>query len=241
MRQADLSDFPVAILAGGLATRLGKLARNIPKSLLTVAGKPFLAHQLALLRDQGIKRVVLCVGHLGKKIQSRFGDGADFGLELEYSYDGPNLIGTGGAVRKALSLLGEQFFVMYGDSYLPIDFHPVAAAFWQSEKSALMTVLRNENRWDTSNVRFENGKLLEYSKQHRTASMHYIDYGLSIFSERAFTGTPQAFDLSKLVGRLVAQQEMEGYEVQTRFYEIGSPGGLAELEKLLTSQKALVR
>ena len=129
MKGAELADFPIAVLAGGLATRLGPLAENLPKSLLSVAGEPFLAHQLALLRNQGIKRAVLCVGHLGEKVNAAFGNGASFGMTLEYSYDGPRLIGTGGAVRKALPLLGDQFFVMYGDSYLPIDFEPIASAF----------------------------------------------------------------------------------------------------------------
>jgi N-acetyl-alpha-D-muramate 1-phosphate uridylyltransferase len=237
MKGAELADFPIAILAGGLGTRLGPLAGNLPKSLLSVAGEPFLAHQLALLRNQGIKRVVLCVGHLGEKISSAIGDGASFGMALEYSYDGPRLIGTGGAVRKARPLLGDQFFVMYGDSYLPIDFEPVASAFCQSGKAGLMTVFRNENRWDTSNVRFENGRILEYSKGHPTASMHYIDYGLSVFSARAFDNTPEAFDLSELLVRLVAKGELAGHEVQKRFYEIGSPRGLDELEKFLSRQK----
>jgi N-acetyl-alpha-D-muramate 1-phosphate uridylyltransferase len=180
---------------------------------------------------------VLCVGHLGEKISSAIGDGASFGMALEYSYDGPRLIGTGGAVRKARTLLGDQFFVMYGDSYLPIDFEPVASAFCQSGKAGLMTVFRNENRWDTSNVRFENGRILEYSKGHPTASMHHIDYGLSVFSARAFAGTPEVFDLSELLVCLVAKRELAGHEVQKRFYEIGSHRGLDELEKFLSRQK----
>ena len=241
MKGAELADFPIAVLAGGLATRLGPLAENLPKSLLSVAGEPFLAHQLALLRNQGIKRAVLCVGHLGEKVNAAFGNGASFGMTLEYSYDGPRLIGTGGAVRKALPLLGDQFFVMYGDSYLPIDFEPIASAFCQSGKAGLMTVFRNENRWDTSNVRFENGRILEYSKGHPTASMHHIDYGLSVFAARAFAGTTEVFDLSELLVRLIAQGDLAGHEVQQRFYEIGSPRGLDELEKFLSSKKATVR
>jgi len=238
MKGAELADFPTAILAGGLATRLGPVAENMPKSLVSVAGEPFLAHQLALLRSQGIRRVVLCVGHLGEKIRSAFGDGAGFGVALEYSYDGPRLIGTGGAVRKAVPLLGDRFFVMYGDSYLPIDFKLVASAFCKSGKAGLMTVFRNEKRWDTSNVQFENGRILEYSKQQPTESMNYIDYGLSAFSGRAFAGAPESFDLSELHVRLLAKGELAGHEVHQRFYEIGSVYGLTELNAFLRQQKA---
>ena len=241
MTGLELADFPTAILAGGLATRLGSLTENIPKSLMQVSGRPFLAHQLALLRNQGIKRVVLCVGHLGKMIKAEFGNGGNFGVGLEYSFDGPRLIGTGGAVRKALPLLGDHFFVMYGDSYLPIDFEPVASAFCESGKAALMTVFRNENRWDTSNVQFENGRILEFSKGRPTAAMHHIDYGLSVFSARAFAATPEAFDLSELMGRLLAEEELAAHEVEKRFYEIGSPGGLVELDKFLKQQKTTAR
>jgi NDP-sugar pyrophosphorylase family protein len=241
MTGLELADFPTAILAGGLATRLGSLTENIPKSLVQVSGEPFLAHQLALLRNQGIKRVVLCVGHLGDMIKAAFGNGGNFGLGLDYSFDGPSLIGTGGAVRKALPLLGDQFFVMYGDSYLPIEFPPVASAFCQSGKAALMTVFRNENRWDTSNVQFENGRILACSKGNPTATMHHIDYGLSVFSARAFAGTPEAFDLSELMVRLLAEEELGAHEVDTRFYEVGSPGGLVELDKFLKQQKATAR
>jgi N-acetyl-alpha-D-muramate 1-phosphate uridylyltransferase len=238
MTGVELADFPTAVLAGGLATRLGSLTEKIPKSLVQVSGGPFLAHQLALLRKQGIERVVLCVGHLGEMIRAEFGDGASFGISLEYSFDGPHLIGTGGALRKALPLLGDHFFVMYGDSYLPIDFQPVASAFCQSGKAGLMTVFRNENRWDTSNVQFERSKILEYSKGKPTASMHHIDYGLSIFSSRAFAAMPEVFDLSDLMVRLLAKGELAAHEVDQRFYEVGSPTGLAELENFLTKQRA---
>ena len=240
MKDPEIADFPIAILAGGLGTRLGPLANSVPKSLIPVAGKPFLAHQLALLRKQGIKQLVVCAGHLGEKIKSQFGNGADYDVSLKYSFDGPRLLGTGGAVRKALPLLGDRFFVMYGDSYLPTDFQTVLSAFRQSRKTALMTVFHNEDRWNTSNVQFENGTILAHSKKERTESMQYIDYGLNVFAAGAFDHSPEAFDLSELHARLIARGELAGYEVHERFYEIGSPQGLAELEKLLSSQKALV-
>ena len=237
MTGLELADFPTAILAGGLATRLGSLTESIPKSLVRVSGEPFLAHQLELLRNQGITRVVLCVGHLGEMIKTEFGDGHSFGIALEYSFDGPGLLGTGGALRKALPLLGKNFLVLYGDSYLPIEFGPVASAFYHSGKAGLMTVFRNENQWDISNVQFENGQILEYSKKEQTAQMHHIDYGLSVFSSRAFAGMPEVFDLSDLMARLLGKGELASYEVDKRFYEAGSPRGLAELETFLIQRK----
>jgi len=231
--------FPVAILAGGLATRLRPLTERVPKVLLPVAGKPFLAHQLTLLSAQGVTRAVLCVGHLGEMIERDFGDGRDWGVELAYSFDGPVLLGTGGALQKALPLLGKQFFVLYGDSYLPIDFRPIAETFERSGKLGLMTVFHNQNRFDTSNVWFGDGEIKIYEKKDRVPQMEHIDYGLSILSAAAFQDYPAgtAFDLAALMQRLVQQKQLAGFEVQERFYEIGSPSGLAELEGLLTSQK----
>jgi NDP-sugar pyrophosphorylase family protein len=145
---------PIAILAGGLATRLRPITETIPKALIEVAGEPFLAHQLRLLRRYGFERVVLCVGYLGEMIQAFAGNGAAFGLRVEYAFDGPQLLGTGGALRRALPLLGERFAVIYGDSYLPCDYQAALAAFDDSGKLGLMSVYRNEGRWDTSNVEF---------------------------------------------------------------------------------------
>lgn len=219
---------PVAILSGGLATRLRPATEKIPKALLPVAGKPFLAHQLELLRRRGVKRVVMCVSHLGEKIREHFPD-------LEYSFDGPVLLGTGGAIRNALPLLGERFFVLYGDSYLPTDYAVVDAASTRSGKPALMTVFHNEGRWDTSNVVFRNGRVAVYDKRHRTPEMQHIDYGLSVLTPRAFAGleTKTPLDLVEVFQKLVATGGLAGYEVRERFYENGSPAGLAELEALL--------
>jgi NDP-sugar pyrophosphorylase family protein len=229
-------DLPVAILAGGLATRLRPLTEKIPKVLLPVAGKPFLAHQLELLQAQGIARVVLCVGHLGEMVERDFGDGARWGVKLEYSFDGPTLLGTGGALQKALPLLGDKFFVLYGDSYLPINFHPVAECFRRSGKLGLMTVFHNQNRFDTSNVWFGDGEIKRYEKKNRLPQMEHIDYGLSVLSAAAFKDYPQgtAFDVADLMQRLVQQKQLAGFEVKERFYEIGSPAGLAELEARLS-------
>ncbi|MEY2510282.1 MAG: N-acetyl-alpha-D-muramate 1-phosphate uridylyltransferase [Verrucomicrobiota bacterium] len=238
----NLGSWPVAILAGGLATRLRPTTEKIPKSLIRVAGQPFLAHQLRLLQSAGIRKVVLCVGYRGDMIKQEFGDGRNFGVELSYSFDGPELLGTGGALKKALPLLGPNFFVLYGDSYLPIDYAAPARAFVASGKLALMTVFRNQGRWDTSNVWFQDGAIMSYSKKERTPEMQYIDYGLGILDSNALALSPEgkAFDLADLYRDLIGRNELAGFEVEQRFYEIGSPEGLAELDAMLRSQQLSV-
>lgn len=229
---------PVAILAGGLATRLRPITEKVPKVLVPVAGRPFLAHQLDLLREQGVRRAVLCLGYLGEMVEREFGDGRDHGVRLEYSYDGPVLLGTGGALKQALPKLGDRFFVLYGDSYLPIEFRPVAEFFQASGRLGLMTVFQNEGLYDTSNVVFGDGEIKVYDKKNRLPEMRHIDYGLSLFQAAAFDEWPadRPFDLADVMQRLVARQQLAGYEVRHRFYEIGSHAGLAELEALLGSK-----
>ncbi|HLZ52866.1 MAG TPA: nucleotidyltransferase family protein [Verrucomicrobiae bacterium] len=231
-------EIPVAVLAGGLATRLRPITEKIPKSLVPVAGKPFLAHQLELLRSRGIRRVVLCVGYLGEMIQRDFGDGSAFGLRLDYSFDGPQLLGTGGAVKRALPLLGDEFFVLYGDSYLPVEYRPVAEFFHRSGKPGCMTVYRNAGRYDTSNVVFRDGEIVVYDKKNRVPEMQHIDYGLSLFKAVVINAyaPDQPLDLAQVMGGLVHKKQLAGYEVRERFYEMGSPAGLAELESLLQSK-----
>ena len=213
------------------------ITEKIPKSLVEVAGEPFLAHQLRLLYSQGIRRAVLCVGYLGEMIERDFGDSA-FGVELRYSFDGPTLLGTGGAIRQALPLLGDAFFILYGDSYLPIDYAAVASAWKASGRPALMTVFRNQGAWDTSNVEFTDGRILRYDKRDRTPAMQHIDYGLSIFTRSILADRPagEAFDLSDLQRDLVAKGLMGGHEIHERFYEVGSHSGLAELNQLLANK-----
>jgi NDP-sugar pyrophosphorylase family protein len=205
-----------------------------------VAGKPFLAHQLELLRARGIRRVVLCVGYLGEMIQRDFGDGSAFDIELLYAFDGPQLLGTGGAVKQALPLLGDEFFVLYGDSYLPVAYRPVAEFFRRSGKLGCMTVYRNEGRYDSSNVVFRDGEIAVYDKKDRRAEMWHIDYGLSLFKAVVFNAyaPDQPFDLAEVMGKLVHEKQLAGYEVHERFYEMGSPAGLAELETLLKSKSS---
>jgi len=221
---------PVAILAGGMATRLRPITETIPKSLVDVAGKPFILHQLDYLRRQGLTRVVLCLGYLGEQVEDVVGDGAAYGLEVLYSWDGPRLLGTGGAIKQALPQLGQQFFVFYGDSYLPVDFQAVERDFLCSGKPALMTVLRNADRWDKSNVEFDNGKIVEYNKGSPRHEMDHIDYGLGVLSSAVLANMPpnEPFDLADVYNDLSLRGELAGHEVFERFYEIGSHKGLNE-------------
>lgn len=233
----SLSAWPVAILAGGLATRLRPITETIPKTLVTVAGEPFLAHQLRLLHSHGIREAVLCVGHLGEMIEQQFGDGGAYGVHLRYSFDGPKLLGTGGAIKRALPLLGDRFLVLYGDSYLPMDYATAVAAFERSGEPGLMTVFHNQGRWDTSNVVFADGTIRTYDKKERQPAMQHIDYGLGILRTHALAGYPddQPFDLADVYRDLSRAGHLAGYEVRHRFYEIGSHEGLAELDALLQS------
>ncbi len=229
---------PVAILAGGLATRLRPLTETIPKALIEIDGEPFLAHQLRLLKSRGVTRVILCVGHLGEKIRDFAGDGSRFGLTVEYSFDGPVLLGTGGAIRRAVPLLGDAFFVLYGDSYLPCDYGTIEQTFLKAGAAGLMTVFRNDSRWDASNVEFSDGRILRYDKVNRAPEMHHIDYGLGAFRASAFDALSNGpgHDLAAVYQDLLRQNELAGYEVGERFYEIGSREGVEELREYLASR-----
>ena len=231
--------YPVAILAGGLATRLRPITQTIPKALVEVAGKPFILRQLEYLRGQGLHHVVLCVGYLGEMIQDLVGTGERFGLQVSYSLDGPTLLGTGGALKKALPLLGGHFFVLYGDSYLPVDFSEVQLVYEQSGQQALMTVLENGNRWDKSNVLFKGGRLVDYNKRAPTPDMAYIDYGLGVLATKVFDQYPaeEHFDLADVYQALSRQGHLAGHEVHDRFYEIGSHRGLKEAEEFFLAKE----
>jgi N-acetyl-alpha-D-muramate 1-phosphate uridylyltransferase len=223
---------PVAMLAGGLATRLRPLTETIPKALVQVAGRPFAEHQAALLSRQGISHVVWLVSYRADQIEATLGDGRRWGMRFEYVLDGPVLLGTGGAIRRALPSLGEAFFVMYGDSYLECDFAAVASAFRDSARSGLMTVFHNEGRFDASNVEFDGTRIVRYDKKNRTASMRYIDYGLGVLTPAAFASyiDEEPLDLARVYQDLLAADDLAAFDVPERFYEIGSPEGLAETE-----------
>jgi len=228
--------FPVVILAGGLATRLRPITEKIPKALVDVAGRPFLEHQIELLKGNAVTDVILCVGYLGEMIEQRYGDGQSLGVRIRYSFDGPKLLGTGGAIKKASAHLPDAFFVLYGDSYLPVDYLAAEATFQKAGKPALMTVYANADAWDTSNVWFEDGKIRLYSKREKLPEMRYIDYGLMICTKQIFDNSPRdvAFDLADTLENLSRAGQLAGLEVDQRFYEIGSPAGLAELDRLLS-------
>jgi len=227
---------PVAILAGGLATRLRPLTETMPKALVPIRGEPFLAHQLRLLRRGGFERAVLCVGYLGERIRDFAGDGGKFGLRLEYSFDGPQLLGTAGALKRALPQLGSEVVVLYGDSYLPCDYAAVENAFLAAGKTALMTVFHNRGLWDYSNVEFSSGRIRAYDKANRTPAMQHIDYGVAVVRSDPFEALPDGkpADLAAVYQDLLRRDELAGFEVAERFYEIGSPAGIRELEAFLS-------
>ena len=216
-----------AILAGGLATRMYPETKKIPKSLIEIGGQPFIFHQLALLRREQITHVVMCVGYLGGQIQEAVGDGSEFDMNVEFSFDGDTLLGTGGALRKALPLLGDVFSVFYGDAYLDTGYPLIFEAFASQDKMGLMTVFENKGKWDTSNVVFRNGKIVNYSKKNLTPEMCHIDYGISLFRKEVFSGFPEDeyLDLADIHIGLMRKNELMGYEVYDRFYEIGSQKG----------------
>jgi NDP-sugar pyrophosphorylase family protein len=228
----------VVVLAGGLGTRLGALTASAPKALVPVNGKPFLAHVLALLQEHALERILILHGYQAHQLENALRDGSEFGVHLTYRHDGPQLLGTGGAVRNALDLLEDEFLVLYGDTYLDIDYAAVVRAFRESGKPALMTVLRNHGRWDTSNAVFRDGRLLRYDKKNRTPEMEYIDYGLAALRREVVTELPagQASDLAELYSNLVREGRMAGFEVFRRFYEIGTPQGLADTAEYLATR-----
>jgi NDP-sugar pyrophosphorylase family protein len=218
-----------------MATRLRPITEKIPKLLVEVAGEPFFSHQLRLLKKNGLTKIVLCVGYLGEMIVEQYGDGAKWGVRIDYAFDGPKLLGTGGALIAALPKLGDAFYVLYGDSYLPINYRAVGDFFLRSGKLGLMTVFENHGRYDASNVQFADGEIKIYDKKNQTPAMHHIDYGLGVFRAAAFDGFPRdaVVDLAEVQKSLVARRQLAGYEMKERFYEIGSHEGLAELDALL--------
>lgn len=232
---------PIAVLAGGLATRLRPLTERVPKILIEVAGRPFGEHQIELFRRQGLSDVVYCLAYLGEQVQAALGDGSRWGMRFHYVFDGPSPMGTGGALRlalPALERLGDAFFVIYGDSYLTCDFADVERTFRARGAPGLMTVLRNDDRWDRSNVSYEQGRIGRYDKDAGADGppMRHIDYGLGILTAGAFEpwrGGAEPFDLSAVYRRLIARGELAGHEVHERFYEIGSTEGLADTRALL--------
>lgn len=226
---------PIAILAGGYASRLGSITRDLPKCLIEINGRPFVDWQLDLLLNHGYSEFVFCVSFKSNLVQEYLGDGSDRGIHIQYSLDGETQLGTGGAILNALPKLGKAFGVIYGDSYLPINYRLVEQEFLKIKSNGLMTVYRNENRFDVSNVEFLDGKLIDYQKGVINKNMNHIDYGLTFFRQEAFRPwTDQStFDLSIVCNQLAKEGQLDGYEVFERFYEIGSIQGIEELSQHL--------
>lgn len=227
----------VVILAGGLGTRLRAIAPNVPKALVPVAGRPFIEHQFELLRASGLTDILLCIGMKGDMIERHVGNGGRFGMRVQYSREDPErLLGTGGALLNAWPMLEDEFFVMYGDSYLPTDYQAVAAAFHSRKPPAMMCVYRNQGRWDASNTRVADGWVVYYSKRAKPGEADYIDYGLSAYPRdtlEAYRDWPMPLDLAAIQEDLVRTGRLAAFEVRERFYEIGKPEGLRELEEYL--------
>ena len=225
----------LALLAGGQATRLYPLTETVPKSLVPVAGEPFLAHQLRWLAGQGVRDVVICCGHLARPIRDFAGDGRSFGVRVRYSDDGSRALGTGGAIHHALPLLGKRFLVMYGDSLLRASLGGMWRSFCEQERAGMMAVYRNENRWDASNVAIHDGRVVRYEKGSHPVGLTHIDYGISAFGAEVFAGIPRGrvFDLGLVFEELIEADELACHEVRERFYEIGSFAGLKETDAML--------
>jgi len=225
----------MVILAGGLAIRIRPLTLKLPKSMLQIKGRPFLEYQLELLKEYEIKDVLLCVGYKGELIKDHFGDGRKFGVNLSYSFDGDKLLGTAGALKKAYKLLSENFFLMYGDSYLPYDYQKIEESFKRSNKLSLMVAYKNQNRFDKSNILINEGLIKLYDKTLQGENLEYIDAGLSILKKEVLNLVPEEepYDLEELYRTLISEEEMSAFEVKQRFYQIGSFEGLEEFKNLV--------
>lgn len=224
---------PVCVLAGGRGTRLREATRDRPKGLIEVAGQPFLVHQLRLLARNGVTRVVLCVGFLGEMVEEAIGPDRE-GVEIAYSYDSPELDGTLGAIRRAAPLLGDRFLVLYGDTFLRVDYRDVADSWARSGLPAAMTVLRNENRWEASNAAFDAGRVTRYDKERPSPDMAFVDYGLGGLTPGVIDlAGDGAAELSDLYSVLAARRLLFGYEATERFYEIGRTESLRETDAFL--------
>lgn len=229
---------PVAILAGGLGTRLGAISATVPKILVEVADRPFAEHQLDWLQSHGVKHVVYCLGHLGEQVVAALGDGSRWGMKFDFVMDGPVLLGTGGALRRAMPGRADRFFVLYGDSLLTCDLADISAKYAASGRRCLMTVLANDDRWDASNVVYKDGEIVNYDKKVRVPEMRHIDYGLGIIATETLLSYPadRPLDLATVYQDELKAGQLVGYEVHTRFYEIGSKQGLEETRAFIASK-----
>lgn len=225
----------MVILAGGMATRLYPVTKTIPKAMLDINGEPFIAHQLRLIKKKGISDVLICAGYLGEQIKDYVKEGQTFNLNVQYSFDGEKLLGTAGALRKAVHYLADDFYIMYGDSYLDVDYEDIYRVYGESNKDGIMTIIENRNMWDKSNVLYEEGKIVLYDKKQHNDKMHFVDYGLSILKNEEIRKLPEndISDLSEVFKKMVQEQRMAAYIETKRFYEIGSVAGIEETKQYI--------
>ena len=225
----------IAILAGGLAKRLGRLTERKPKSMIEIKGKPFLEHQIELLRCNGVMDIVLCVGHMADQIKGYFGDGGRFGVCIQYSDEGERGLGTAGALKFAEEVLSDEFFVMFGDSYLMLDYRAIMEHFIEFNKLGLMVVYRNANLYDTSEVIVEEDFVKEYDKDHPSPDMIFINEGLSVLRKEALAvlHDDKRVSLQEFYRELIIQRQLLALETEQRFYEIGSFSGLKEFKEFV--------
>jgi len=223
------------ILAGGLGTRLGPLTKGRPKAMVSINGRPFLEYQLRLLRERGIRDIVLCLGYRWEQIVDYFGHGRRLGLKISYSVERDGLLGTAGAVKQAEPLLDDIFFLTYGDAYLLLDYKAVMDYFRRQDKLGLMVVYRNENRYARSNVVVEGGMVKVYDKERWWPGMDWINFGVSLLRREALALVPAGVPYSQeeWYQQLIERGELLAYETGQRFYEIGSPQGLEEFRRLV--------
>jgi len=221
-----------------MGTRLGELTKSVPKPMVLVKGKPFLEYEIALLKRSGLDDFVLCVGHLGERVESHFGDGREWGVKVRYSYDGPRLLGPAGALKKAERLLEDAFFVTYGDAYLRADYPAVMDALLGSGNEGLMTVYRNRNKYGKSDVAVEGGKVVRYDKKAKGAGMEWVNFGVSALKKSALGLIPpgKRCDEEEFYGELIRRGELAAYPIEERFYEIGTPASLKGFERFISSQ-----
>ena len=228
----------MVVLCGGLATRLGDLAKNIPKSMIEIDGKPFLEYQIENLKNHSIRDLVLCVGHLSEQIENYFGDGKKFGVNIQYSHDGDKPLGSIGAIKNAEPLLEDEFFIMYGDSYLSVDFQKAYSFFIQNNKLGLMVVYKNYDKYDKSNIVVKDNMVVKYGKNNRTNDMIYIDYGTSVIRKKALDLIPKNtfYTTGQFFSDLIKKEELLAFEAKKRFYHIGNPESLEEFRHFIRSQ-----
>jgi NDP-sugar pyrophosphorylase family protein len=203
--------------------------------MIPIDGKPFIQHQLELLKKSGFEEVILCLGHLSEKVWD-FVLHNNFGLNIACSFE-KELLGTGGAIQPVLDDIKDNFFVQYGDSYLLLDYQKVQQKFVEKNKLALMTVYKNENKYDKSNVEFQNDQIISYDKINRTDKMQHIDFGCGVFNKKAFDRFSNKFDLYDVYKKMLQEKQLSAYTSNSRFYEVGSFQGIRELENYFMRNK----